>query len=78
MKASDGRDPRGAIDRSAGSAYAGGPVHYVLFDARVGSSGRITHETDIASGRPVADVKKVDRHQTEMRFSEWVTGGSSR
>ena len=71
MKASDGRHPRCAIDRSAGSAYADGPVHYVLFDARVGSSGRITHETDIASRRPAADVKKVDRHQPKLRFSDW-------
>jgi integrase len=71
MKASDGPDPRCAIDRSAGSAYANGPVHYVLFDARVGSPERITHETDSASGRPAADVKKVDRHPPEVRFSDW-------
>ena len=71
MKASDGRDSRCAIDRSAGSAYADGPVHYVLFDARVGSPERITHETDIASRHPAADVKKIERHQPKVRFSDW-------
>lgn len=72
MKASDGRDPRRAIDRSGGSAYADGPVHYVLFDARVGSSERITHETGISSRLPAADVKKLDRHQSKVRFSDWA------
>src|SRR5439155_7898109 len=71
MKASDGRDPRRAIDRSAGSAYADGPVHYVLFDARVGSPERITHETDIARRHPAADIKKIERHQPKVRFSDW-------
>ena len=71
MKASDGRDPRCAIDRSAGSAYADGPVHYVLFDARVGSPERITHEIEIASRHPAADIKKIERHQPKVRFSDW-------
>src|SRR5213592_5122969 len=69
MRASDRRGPRFANDQRAGSAYADGPVHYVLFDARVGSPER-THETDIASRRSAAD-KNVDRHQPKPRFSDW-------
>ena len=67
MKASDWRDR--ATDRSPGSAYADGPVQYVLFEARGGPSERIIHETDMSSGRTGANVKKVDRHQRTVRFS---------
>jgi hypothetical protein len=55
MKASDGCDR--ATDRSAGSAYADGPVHYVLFDTRVGSPERIT----LSSRRADADVESLER-----------------
>jgi integrase len=69
--APDGSDSRCAINRSGESAYADGPVHYVLFDARVGSLERITHETGIAGRRPVVNVEIVDPHQPKVRISDW-------
>src|SRR5690349_16204964 len=70
VNASDGQRPRCAMDRSA-SAYADGPVHYVLVDATLRSPKRIASDTDLANRR-VADVKKVERHQPSVRFSEWA------
>jgi hypothetical protein len=55
----------------SGSAYVDGPVHYVLFDATVGSPERITREPDMWRSRPDTDVKKVGRHQQNVRFSDW-------
>ena len=58
------------MDRSADPDTTDGRP-YVLFDARVGSPGRLTHAADVSSRRPDAHVKKVDRHQSKVRFSDW-------
>jgi integrase-like protein len=67
MSGSGGREPRRAIYRSGGAAYAQGPVNYVLFDGSASPGERTTHETDLAS-RWAADVEEVER----VRFSDWA------